>query len=128
MSATPSNGFLATLQRHRGGKVLDEASQQLAAVVAGVLATGKPGHITVKLGVKPAGRGHSAVVVTDEVTSKAPVEKVEESFWFGTERGELCKDDPRQQDLRFTPDAPVVQGGAQQDAAPTATPKLAVNA
>lgn len=103
------NSFLATLQRHRGGALLAEASNQLAALVAAVHATGKPGSVTIKLDIRPATRGRSAVVLKDKVTPKLPSIEAEESFWFATENGALTKDDPQQSKLPFEPVA--VPGG-----------------
>lgn len=48
------NAFLPTLQRHRGGLLLEEAGSKLAEVVAAVHATGKAGRLTITLDVKPA--------------------------------------------------------------------------
>jgi hypothetical protein len=90
------NSFLATLQRHRGGRLLAQASGKLAEVVAGVHDTGKAGTVTLTLTIKPAQRGQSAVVVTDKLTGKVPTLEAEASFWFATPAGQLCKEDPRQ--------------------------------
>lgn len=113
------NGFLASLQRHRAGQVLDEASVKLAEVVAGVMATGKPGSLTVKLVVKAASRGQGAVVMTDQVSAKVPQLQSVDSFWFADGAGNLCKDDPRQRDLKFTPQA-IAGGVAEPVTAPPA--------
>jgi len=88
--------FLATLQRHRGGRLLAQASDKLREVVAGVHETGKPGTLTLTLSIKPAQRGQSAVVVTDKLAGKVPTLEAEASFWFATPGGQLCKEDPRQ--------------------------------
>lgn len=99
MNSPVSNSFLTTLQRHRGGGLLADASERLAAVVAGVRATGRPGQLTVKLTVKPAQRGQSAVVLTDVVEAKAPRVEAEASFWFADDDGLLRTTDPRQKEL-----------------------------
>jgi hypothetical protein len=99
MNSPVSNSFLSTLQRHRGGGLLADASDKLAAVVAGVRATGRPGQLTVKLTVKPAQRGQSAVVLTDVVEAKAPRVEAEASFWFADDDGLLRTTDPRQKEL-----------------------------
>jgi len=98
-----SNSFLHTLQRHRSGGLLDDASARLAEVVAAVRQTGKPGSVTVKLEIKPAQVGADAVVLTDEIKAKVPRMQATASFWFATDDGALVTTDPRQRELEFTP-------------------------
>lgn len=119
---TPDNSFLATAQRHEGGIMLNEMSTALADVVRGVMATGGKGKVTLVLDVERASRGNNALVLSHEVKTKIPVEKVNGSFWFGTDDGQLVKNDTRQQEMRFQEEpVVVVQGGA--DHAP-ASPKV----
>lgn len=106
MEKTESNVFLAKLQRHRGGRVLSEASQRLTEVVAGVKATGKAGSITITLTVKPAAKGNSAVMLTDKVAFKVPQIEAEQSFWFASDSGELSVDNPAQKNFGFSEVAP----------------------
>lgn len=115
-SEPAGNMFLATLQRHRGGLTLEEASAQLAELVSAVALSGKGGTLTLKLAVRPASRGKSAVVVQDKLTITLPKVEAEESFWFATEAGELCTDDPKQRQLPFA----AVQGGKQSSPAAAA--------
>jgi hypothetical protein len=112
----PNNNFLATLQRHRGGAILEEASTLLQELVAAVATTGKGGTLTIKLSVKPATRGQSAVVVQDKITCAPPKVEAEASFWFATNEGELRKDDPRQAALPFA----TVDGGKTSEPTKTA--------
>jgi len=115
-----SNSFLSTLQKHRGGALLTEASEAMSKVVAAVALTGKGGTLTITLKVKPATRGNSAVVLGDEIKTKEPKMQAMESFWFATPDGELAKDDPRQTQMALS----VVEGTA---ASPEFTgPKVAV--
>lgn len=111
---TQTTSLLATLQRHRGGKVLEEASAKLAEVVAGVMASGKPGSVTITLNVKVASRGQNAVTLTDKVAGKVPTAATPDSFWFASEEGALMKDDPRQREMQFTPKT--IEGGVAEDA------------
>lgn len=111
-----SNEFLSALQRHRAGGLLEDASGKLNEVVAAVALTGKAGSLTIKLNVKPASRGHAAVVVQDTVTSKVPRLEPEASFWFATAEGHLQTEDPRQKQLPLS----VHQGGAQEVQQPQA--------
>lgn len=112
----PNNNFLATLQRHRGGAILEEASTLLQELVAAVATTGKGGTLTIKLSVKPATRGQSAVVVQDKITCAPPKVEAEASFWFASNEGELRKDDPRQAALPFA----TVDGGKTSEPTKTA--------
>lgn len=105
----PTNSFLSTLQRHRGGAVLHEASQKLAELTAAVHATGKAGTLTLTFALKPASRGVNAVVLKDRVACKVPSIEAEESFWFADSSGSLLKEDPRQKQLGFQPQA--IPGG-----------------
>lgn len=107
-----SNSFLAALQRHRGGKALEDASDRLAEVVAAVMESGKPGAVTLTLTVKQASRGQSAVTLTDKITAKVPVAVEPDSFWFATQDGALSKDDPRQAEMQFAPTT--IEGGVQE--------------
>lgn len=110
---TPTpNGFLATMQRHRGGHALTEASEALARVVAGVLATGKPGKLTITLAVKPAGRSANALMLSDQIGETVPALGKPDSFWFGDDSGNLLTEDPRQTVMQFTPRA--LSGGEDE--------------
>lgn len=113
---TPDASFLATAQRHAGGAILTEMSTALADVVRGVLQTAGKGSVTLKIDVAPAGRGKAALVVTHEVKAKVPVEKASGSIWFGTDAGELVRNDPNQNELRFTDEPVVVVGGLETTA------------
>ena len=93
------NALLAALQSHRGGAILGEGSAALQELVAAVAMTGKAGTLTIQIKVSPATRGHSAVVLGDKITLKAPAMQAEESFWYATEGGELRKNDPRQREM-----------------------------
>ena len=56
----------------RKGRVVDAASDELAEVVRAVLATDKAGELTLKLKIKPQGKGDNAVIVSAQVTSRRP--------------------------------------------------------
>lgn len=107
--------FVDFLGRHRAGGLIDRCGQEMARVIAGVAQTGKTGSVTIKLVVKPAPRGGSAVYVTDDVKTKAPEVQTEASFWFANDKGQLSVDHPDQRTLPFTPE--VVQAPAEQAAA-----------
>lgn len=108
---TVENGFMLFLQLHRGGGALAELSERLAQVVAAVHATGKPGAIVLKIGIKCASRGVNAVVIADSIDDKTPQEEAEASFWFATSEGRLQRTDPRQTEMPFS----TVRGGKSPD-------------
>jgi len=87
-----------TLERLRGGQMLDEASELLAKVVQGVDTTGKAGEITIKLQVKKLSRS-GALEVIDKVTGKVPEETPITTMMYPTPEGNLITEDPRQQKL-----------------------------
>lgn len=114
MKQTPDNSFLATLQRHEGGVVLNEMSGHLADVVRGVMATGAKGSVTLTLTVSPAQRGKGALVLTHDVKPKVPNQKASGSFWFADDNGNLTKKDPRQEEFPgFHPEPVVVTGDSE---------------
>lgn len=87
-----------TLQRLRGGTMLDEASTKLAEVVKAVDITGKAGELVIKLQVKKLSRS-GALEVIDKVTSKVPEEGQLTTMMYPTTEGNLLTQDPRQQNL-----------------------------
>ena len=98
---TADNSFLSVMQRHRGGALLNELSETLRGLVAGVQATGKSGTLTLSLKVQNAQHGHNAIMLTDKLDEKIPVIEAEASYWFGTAEGELLKEDPRQREFKM---------------------------
>ena len=88
--------------RHLGaGCLMDDAAEQLAALVLGVDQTGKPGTLTIKLSLRKATAG--ALAVTGDVTVKMPATPKIESLMFPTPEGNLLTEDPRQKKLDLKP-------------------------
>jgi len=87
-----------TLERLRGGQMLDEASEKLAEIVRAVDVTGKAGELTIKLQVKKLSRS-GALEVIDKVTAKVPEESPITTMMYPTPEGNLITEDPRQQKL-----------------------------
>ena len=107
--------FLATMQRHRGGKDLADLSLRLSEVTAAVINTGKAGTVTLTVSVKPAKRGQSAVMVETKLAAKVPSMEPDASFWFGTADGVLQKEDPRQTTMFGSTERPMIDvGGASE--------------
>ncbi len=98
-----------TLERLRGGQMLDEASEKLAEIVRAVDVTGKAGELVIKLQVKKLSRS-GALEVIDKVTAKVPEESPITTMMYPTPEGNLITEDPRQQKLDLT--MPVIQGAS----------------
>ncbi len=106
--------FLATLQNHDGGACLSDLSEELRKVTEAVLLTGKPGALTLKLTLKPAGQAAVAVVMEDEITSKLPKVHKRASIHFVDDQHNLLRDNPRQLSMNLK----VVEGAEEEEQAP----------
>lgn len=91
--------FTSTLVELRGGMLVEEATDQLNALVGSVLDTGKPGKITVTIEIKPFAKVADAVEVTGEVTTTMPKEKRAAEIFFPTVENNLARNSSRQPDL-----------------------------
>lgn len=89
--------FTDVLRDIRKGRVVEAASEELAEVVRAVLDTGKAGEITLKLAVKPQGKGDNAVIVSAKLTAKKPQATLPDALFFADLDGDLLRDDPTQQ-------------------------------
>ncbi len=89
--------FTDVLRDIRKGRVVDAASDELAEVVRAVLDTSKPGELTLKLKIKPQGKGDNAVIVSAEVKAKRPQADLPDALFFADIDGDLLRDDPTQQ-------------------------------
>lgn len=88
------------LREQRDGMCHQQVSEGLWDVVDAVLATAKPGKLTLEINIKPASRGnHEMVIVTDNVTVKIPEPEKEAAFFFVNDTGNLQRDNPRQPQL-----------------------------
>lgn len=61
-----------------------------------MLDTNKAGELTIKLTVKPQGKGDNAVIVSAKVTSKVPQADLPDALFFADIEGDLLRDDPTQ--------------------------------
>lgn len=114
---SPSNQFLTTLQKHRSGGLLADASTKLAELVAGVHATGKRGRMTITLSVVPASAGQSCITFHDDIKTQVPRQPMPSSLWFTQPDGSLVKENPAQAEM-----APIVAMAEASTAAPIANP------
>lgn len=96
-----SRAFSIFLQELRDGRTHTELTTQMAALLEKVKETGKGGEITLKLKVKPAGRGSDVdkIVIADSITVTLPKPERGEDFFWLTEENDLSRNHPRQHSL-----------------------------
>lgn len=85
------------LREIRNGRVVEVASEKLAEVTRAVMETGKAGDVTLKISVKPNGKGDNAVIVSVKLTHKTPQGDLPDAIFFSDEDGSLLRNDPTQQ-------------------------------
>ena len=101
MAETKEEGrrpFAAVLQDMRQGDLHSELSDALADVVAAALEHRKPGQVTLTLTIKP-NPDETTVYVQDKIAAKVPEADRPPSLFFTSERGDLTRKDPRQEEL-----------------------------
>jgi hypothetical protein len=98
-----TKAFAVFLQEVRDGRVHAELSSQLDELLTKVKETGKGGSITLKLKIKPAGRGADVdkVVISDTTTVDLPQPDRGEDFFWLTESNDLSRNHPRQHSLEL---------------------------
>lgn len=92
--------FATLLAEQRYGQASVEASEILASLIEAVTETGKGGSMTLKISVRPAGKGKAdrrTLQVFDEITAKLPEAERESSLFYATDAHGLSREDPRQQ-------------------------------
>lgn len=101
--------FVDTLAELRSGELVDELGGALKEVVGRVLATGKPGSLTLKLKVKKVGKGSGmSLVISDDVKTQLPAPERGDSVLFANDDLSLTRHDPRQPRLVDLDQAPRV--------------------
>lgn len=90
--------FTEFLVEQRRGMCHNELNEKLHELVAAVAQHGKPGTLTLTIGVKPAAKNaYDTVVVTDKIALKAPEGELMESIFFvDPATNDLVRHDPRQ--------------------------------
>lgn len=91
----PSLDFADFINQLDHGRVTVEAGEKLRAVIEAVQATGKSGHLTIKIGVA-WDRKAEMLRVSNTLTSKEPQRDRAESMFFVTDEGLPTRQDPRQ--------------------------------
>lgn len=92
--------FADWLQEQRKGLLAVELGEALNQLVEAVNMHDKAGKLTLTIGIKPGGKGNGAIViVTDDVTLKAPEAERESAMFFVDENGNLSRANPSQPSL-----------------------------
>ena len=84
------------LQDHNRGQGHREAGEQLQALVAAVLDTGKKGSVTLTVNVEPMKNTAGTLLTTVKVTAKIPEEPVKAAVFYADDDGNLVRNDPNQ--------------------------------
>lgn len=88
--------FTDILREIRKGKIVDQASRQLAELVRAVDETGKSGKLTLELTVKPDKGGGSQKIIAAAIKISIPREDLPEAIFFSDDEGDLHREEPRQ--------------------------------
>jgi hypothetical protein len=93
----PRIDFLELLRLLREGDAAHDASQALSAVVEAVKATGKPGHLTLKVKIAPTVKGNAEKVeVKDDIDVTLPKPEHDGSLFYTLEDGQLTRHSTKQ--------------------------------
>lgn len=92
----PITDILAAIRK---GLVAEAAGEELATVVRAVLATRKPGSLTITLAVKPNKGDDETVVISSKIGAKSPTADLPEALFFADDQGDLHREDPRQPEM-----------------------------
>lgn len=95
--------FFETLRELRRGAALAELAERLQELTYAVVQTGKPGKLTIELKLAPAGSRGTALLMTDNITLKAPHPDQASTIFFPGDDGSLSRSDPNQMNLRLHP-------------------------
>jgi hypothetical protein len=91
---------LAILQKLGGGRLIDEMADALIKTADEVVATGKPGTVTITLKVSNKGIGDEFVMIEEQTARSSPKREPRGAYFYALD-GQLYRDDPRQTRLDF---------------------------
>lgn len=86
---------LGVISRIGQGRLIERLAESLSAVADEVVATGKPGTVTLTLKVTTTEAGDAMVQVTEQIARKPPTRAARGAFLYSVD-GELYAQDPRQ--------------------------------
>ena len=90
------SSFTTVIRDMRDGQVLEQCSDELAAVVQAVEETGKAGTFTLQLKISP--NGERAVSISSAIKTSVPKPSIGAAMFF-TQDGNLFRRDPKQMDI-----------------------------
>lgn len=92
--------FLDVLRELEKGRLADELSEKLPAVVAGVKDTGKAGSLTLNIKIKPYTKGGEDILIVESVVvAKIPQPDRKPSLMYADGDANLVRQDPNQPSL-----------------------------
>lgn len=91
---------LSAIQRLGSGHTLEDLYDALTATAQEVVATGKPGQVTLTLKVSNKGQGNPLVIVEETVARTSPKKDPKGAIFYALE-GALWREDPRQAHMDF---------------------------
>lgn len=97
--------FAMVLQEMRKGGLHTEMGDELAALVAKCMETGKQGSLDLKIVVKPNDDGQT-VTTTDKIVVKAPRADVPTTLFWPDANGNLSRTNPHQLDISALREVP----------------------
>lgn len=105
-SLLETNLLMQTLALIYNGNLVAEAADELRNEIEAVKRSGKPGALTIKLTIRPDGKGEVIMVDLDgDVSRKKPKKQKRSTSFFIEHDFTLTRDDPRQPDLFPAPAA-----------------------
>jgi hypothetical protein len=108
-----TNAFVIMLAELGNGRVVTACSEKMGQLIAAVKHTGKKGEFSLKLTIKPDGKGEvQSVDIEDDVKAKCPERDKRPTSFFVTGENELTRNDPGQKEMDF-PAQPKAQGVAK---------------
>jgi hypothetical protein len=112
-----TQAFAVFLQDLRDGRAHSELSAALGELISAVKDTGKVGTLSLKIKIKPSGRGSDVdkVTITDAIALDAPKPERGDDFFWVTDDNGLSRNHPRQQSLELR-EAPPAQPLQLKDA------------
>lgn len=92
--------ILAILQRLGMGRTLGELEDALVSTAEEVVATGRPGMVTLALRITTTSQGNPQVAIAETISRSVP-KKAPRGAAFYAVNGGLFKEDPRQEQMDF---------------------------
>ena len=91
---------LAVLQRLGSGRLIEQLYEAIEATAQEVVATGKPGTVTLTLKISTREQGDVMVIVDETVSRSSPKRDPKGAFFWALD-GMLHREDPRQARFEF---------------------------